>query len=174
MRNGASATALQLLKETITAVLKLVWNTFKGCLSALFLLLAVFAAWGVWQKGSLSFGTIAVVSFLLLVACAPWVIPRIGLTEKPAPRTIALAGALVAMVCVDFAYSALTYGWKADDCSAPGALFCHGMNLLYSLGGNALIAVVWLGLGALVVRSTIRAVFRASGDTRARLGHSGY
>jgi hypothetical protein len=172
MRTSASATALGLLKETTTALLKLVWNTFKGCLSGLFLLLAAFAAWGVWQKGALSFGTIAVIAFLLLVACAPWVIPRIRLTEKPAPRTIALAGTLVVLVCLDFTYSALKYGWKADDCSAPGALFCHGMNLLYGLGGNALIALVWLGVAAVTMRSTIRAVVRAAEYSRARLRRS--
>jgi hypothetical protein len=164
-----TATAFDVLKDTLAALLKLVWNGFKACLTALFLLLAWFAAWGVWEKGSLSFGTIGVIVFLLFLASAPWVIPRIQIPDQPAPRTIAVCGGVVALVCLDLAYSALTYGWKAEECSAPGVLFCYGMNLLHTLGGNALIAASWLAAAALIVRGTIHAVIDATRKERAKL-----
>jgi hypothetical protein len=168
MRIFHDATALELVTGGSAALLKFVWNLFKACLSALFLVLATFAAWGVWQKGALSFGAIGVIAFLVFLACAPWAIPRMSLRDKPAPRTIAVCGSMVALVCFDLAHSALTYGWKVDECSAPGALFCHGMNLLHGLGGNGLIAVTWLGAATLIMCATIRAAARAA-DERAEL-----
>jgi hypothetical protein len=42
------------------------------------------------------------------------------------------------------------------------------MNMLHALGGNALIAVTWLGAAALILRATIKAVARAA-DERAKL-----
>jgi hypothetical protein len=168
MRNTVSASALQIMKDAALALLTLLWNGFKGCLTALFLLLAWFAAWGVWEKGSLSFGTVGVIAFLLFLASAPWLIPRMQLPDEPAPRTIAVCGAVIALVCVDLAYSALTYGWKADNCSAPGVLFCYGMNLLYALGGNVLIAASWLSAAALVARGTFKAAAKAAQQKRAR------
>ncbi|MGZ5118998.1 MAG: hypothetical protein ACXWIH_23515, partial [Burkholderiales bacterium] len=71
MRTLQNATPLVLITVTSTTVLKFVWDLFKASLSALFLLLATFAAWGVWQKGALSFGAIGVIAFLLLLASAP-------------------------------------------------------------------------------------------------------
>jgi hypothetical protein len=47
------------------------------------------------------------------------------------------------------------------------------MNMLYTLGGNALIAVTWLGAAALIIRATIRAVARAADDERAKLNGKG-
>ncbi|HEV7394705.1 MAG TPA: hypothetical protein VGO08_23925 [Burkholderiales bacterium] len=173
MRTLQNATPLVLITVTSTTVLKFVWDLFKASLSALFLVLAMFAAWGVWQKGALSFGAIGVIAFLLLLACAPWAIPRMSVRDKPAPRTMAVCGSVVALVCLDLARSALSYGWKVDECSAPGALFCHSMNMLYTLGGNALIAVTWLGAAALIIRATIRAVARAADDERAKLNGKG-
>ena len=96
-------------------------------------------------------------------------IPRIQIPDQPAPRTIAVCGGVVALVCLDLAYSALTYGWKAEECSAPGVLFCYGMNLLHALGGNALIAASWLAAAALIVRGTIHAVIDATRKERAKL-----
>ena len=168
MRHAASATALEVMKQTTIALLLVVWNIFKGCLTLLFLMLAWFAAWGVWEKGALSFGTVGVIAFLLFLASAPWVVPRLHLPNQPAPRTIAICGAVLALVCLDLAYSALTYGWKPEECSAPGVLFCYGMNLLHALGGNKLIAVSWLAAAALILRSTFKAVAHATREVHAR------
>lgn len=168
MLNNAGTTTLGLVKYTTGTLLSVLWNTFKIALSAVFLLLAWFAAWGVWERGALGFGAVAVIAFLFFVACAPWVIPRLSLPGKPAPLTVAISGFTLALACLDLAYSALAYGWKADACASPGALFCYGMNLLHSLGGNALIALAWLGAAVLILRCTIRAAARAAQKTRAR------
>lgn len=94
MLNNTGAIALGLMKGTTATLLLCVWNAFKACLTAGFLLLAWFAAWGAWLQDALGPAAVGVTAFLVCLAGAPWVIPGLYLRRK-AHRTGAESGSFV-------------------------------------------------------------------------------
>ena len=77
-----NATARELLKDTTAILLSWMWDMFKICLSVLLLMLAGFAAWGAWLNGAVGPAAVGVTAFLLFLACAPWVIPRLPIFRR--------------------------------------------------------------------------------------------
>ncbi len=81
MLTHTSATVLELLKDATTTLLVWMWNTFKAALTLLLLLLAWFAALGAWLNSAISIAAVGVAAFLLFLAVAPWLIPRLPIFQ---------------------------------------------------------------------------------------------